>query len=227
MPPGFLDAPGGLVGGPGVPVMQDTMMQVLRQQMFLTQSMVDFLLRTAQGAGAVPPQSKEVNALLWTPSGFQRHLCDWKIWSKVPGAPWAWSTVWKWASGDTWAGNSLDDVLASLAVRDRETLLSRLSSLAGSDHAAINSTAELSQLAGGSRLPYDLGGWSALLRPLPQRRQQLVSPSLCRQVVAFWVGVDKVSVTKNEKTVVAEQLWPSPEPCNIRMLSSPLTWEGW
>ena len=31
------------------------MMQVLRQQMLLTQSMVDFLSRTAQGAGAVPP----------------------------------------------------------------------------------------------------------------------------------------------------------------------------
>ena len=56
MPPGFLDAPGGPVGGPGVPVMQDPMMmQVLRQQMLLTQSMVDFLSRTAQGAGAVPP----------------------------------------------------------------------------------------------------------------------------------------------------------------------------
>ena len=56
MPPGFLDTPGGPVGGPGVPVMQDPMMmQVLRQQMLLTQSMVDFLSRTAQGAGAVPP----------------------------------------------------------------------------------------------------------------------------------------------------------------------------
>ena len=58
MPPGFLDAQSGPGGGPGVPVMptQDPiMMQVLRQQMLLTQSMVDFLSRTAQGAGAVPP----------------------------------------------------------------------------------------------------------------------------------------------------------------------------
>ena len=56
MPPGFLDTLGGPVGGPGVPVMQDPiMMQVLRQQMLLTQSMVDFLSRAAQGAGAVPP----------------------------------------------------------------------------------------------------------------------------------------------------------------------------
>ena len=61
MPPGFLDTPGGPAGGPGgvpvgVPVSQDPlMMQVLRQQMLLTQSMVDFLSRTAQGAGAVPP----------------------------------------------------------------------------------------------------------------------------------------------------------------------------
>ena len=46
--------PGGVPGG--VPVSQDpVMMQVLRQQMLLTQSMVDFLSRTAQGAGAVPP----------------------------------------------------------------------------------------------------------------------------------------------------------------------------
>ena len=61
MPPGFLDTssgPGGGQGGVpvGVPVSQDPlMMQVLRQQMLLTQSMVDFLSRTAQGAGAVPP----------------------------------------------------------------------------------------------------------------------------------------------------------------------------
>ena len=61
MPPGFLDTPGGPAGGPGgvpvgVPVSQDPlMMQVLRQQMLLTQSMVDALSRTAQGAGAVPP----------------------------------------------------------------------------------------------------------------------------------------------------------------------------
>ena len=61
MPPGFLDTSSGPGGGPGgvpvgVPVSQDPlMMQVLRQQMLLTQSMVDFLSRTAQGAGAVPP----------------------------------------------------------------------------------------------------------------------------------------------------------------------------
>ena len=61
MPPGFLDTSSGPGGGPGgvpvgVPVSQDPlMMQVLRQQMLPTQSMVDFLSRTAQGAGAVPP----------------------------------------------------------------------------------------------------------------------------------------------------------------------------
>ena len=57
MPPGFLDTSSGPGGVPvGVPVSQDPlMMQVLRQQMLLTQSMVDFLSRTAQGAGAVPP----------------------------------------------------------------------------------------------------------------------------------------------------------------------------
>ena len=61
MPPGFLGTSSGPGGGPGgvpvgVPVSQDPlMMQVLRQQMLLTQSMVDFLSRTAQGAGAVPP----------------------------------------------------------------------------------------------------------------------------------------------------------------------------
>ena len=61
MPPGFLDTSSGPGGGPGgvpvgVPVSQDPlMMQVLRQQMLLTQSMVDFLSHTAQGAGAVPP----------------------------------------------------------------------------------------------------------------------------------------------------------------------------
>ena len=50
MPPGFLDTSSGPGGGPGgVPVgVQDPLMM-------LTQSMVDFLSRTAQGAGAVPP----------------------------------------------------------------------------------------------------------------------------------------------------------------------------
>ena len=50
--------PGGGLGRvpAGVPVSQDPLMiQVLRQQMLLTHSMVDFLSRTAQGAGAVPP----------------------------------------------------------------------------------------------------------------------------------------------------------------------------
>ena len=31
---------------------------------------------------------------------------------------------------------------------------------------------------------------------------------MCRQVVASWMGVDEVSVMKNEKIVMAEQLWP-------------------
>ena len=40
----FWTPSGGPVGGPEVPVIQDPMMmQVLRQQMLLTQSMVDFL----------------------------------------------------------------------------------------------------------------------------------------------------------------------------------------
>ena len=94
MPPGFLDAQSGPGGGPGVPVMptQDPiMMQVLRQQMLLTQSMVDFQGQRREQAqslhclelkGKCPKlksrevKGKEVNALPWTPSGFQQHQCQ-------------------------------------------------------------------------------------------------------------------------------------------------------
>ena len=60
MPPGFLDTSSGPGGGPGgvpvgVPVSQDPlMMQVLRQQMLLTQSMVDFLVTYSAGSRCSP-----------------------------------------------------------------------------------------------------------------------------------------------------------------------------
>ena len=111
MPPGFLDAPGGPVGGPGVPVMQDPMlMQVLRQQMLLTQSMVDFLSRTAQGAGAVPPlpgaqgQGPQAQVQGSQGQGSERLTMDTKWIPAAPMPDWkAWNTRSKELSGfKTW-----------------------------------------------------------------------------------------------------------------------------
>ena len=107
MPPGFLDAPGGPVGGPGVPVMQDPMMmQVLRQQMLLTQSMVDFLSRTAQGAGAVPPlpgaqgQVPQAQVQGSQGQGSERLTMDTKWIPAAPMPDWkAWNTRSKELSG--------------------------------------------------------------------------------------------------------------------------------
>ena len=113
MPPGFLDAPGGPVGGPGVPVMpmQDPiMMQVLRQQMLLTQSMVDFLSRTAQGAGAVPPlpgaqgQVPQAQVQGSQGQGSERLTMDTKWIPAAPMPDWkGWNTRSKELSGfKTW-----------------------------------------------------------------------------------------------------------------------------
>ena len=113
MPPGFLDAPGGPVGGPGVPVMtmQDPMMmQVLRQQMLLTQSMVDFLSRTAQGAGAVPPlpgaqgQVPQAQVQGSQGQGSERLTIDTKWIPAAPMPDWkGWNTRSKELSGfKTW-----------------------------------------------------------------------------------------------------------------------------
>ena len=113
MPPGFLDTPSGPVGGPGVPVMQmqdPLMMQVLRQQMLLTQSMVDFLSRTAQGAGAVPPlpgaQGQVPQAQLQGSQGqgSERLTMDTKWIPAAPMPDWkGWNTRSKELSGfKTW-----------------------------------------------------------------------------------------------------------------------------
>ena len=113
MPPGFLDAPGGPVGGPGVPVMptQDPlMMQVLRQQMLLTQSMVDFLSRTTQGAGAVPPlpgaqgQVPQAQVQGSQGQGSERLTMDTKWIPAAPMPDWkGWNTRAKELSGfKTW-----------------------------------------------------------------------------------------------------------------------------
>ena len=109
MPPGFLDAQSGPGGGPGVPVMptQDPiMMQVLRQQMLLTQSMVDFLSRTAQGAGAVPPlpgaqgQVPQAQVQGSQGQGSERLTMDTKWIPAAPMPDWkAWNTRSKELSG--------------------------------------------------------------------------------------------------------------------------------
>ena len=113
MPPGFLDAQSGPGGGPGVPVMptQDPiMMQVLRQQMLLTQSMVDFLSRTAQGAGAVPPlpgaqgQVPQAQVQGSQGQGSERLTMDTKWIPAAPMPDWkGWNTRAKELSGfKTW-----------------------------------------------------------------------------------------------------------------------------
>ena len=113
MPPGFLDAQSGPGGGPGAPVMptQDPiMMQVLRQQMLLTQSMVDFLSRTAQGAGAVPPlpgaqgQVPQAQVQGSQGQGSERLTMDTKWIPAAPMPDWkGWNTRAKELSGfKTW-----------------------------------------------------------------------------------------------------------------------------
>ena len=97
MPPGFLDVSGQPASGAAVPPVASNMdpvvLQMMRQQMLLTQSMMDFMTRSAQstvppmpgaqvpassGQGASSGSAPSENNTKWIPAA---PLPDWKSWA--------------------------------------------------------------------------------------------------------------------------------------------------